>query len=444
MARMTDARGNTPGPRGGNSRGGRGGRGGSRGRGRRYVGAAYAASLAAARESSESVLADISNASSPSTSGFDLRRDPADTRPANNWFGPVSGSVLLKYFNKSLDSPESYQFQTINSSEGNPSGVAFAIINDDDQPLWKDHSIVYTNSRLHLLPGYAEKKAALIAQYQEATEQEKLIRVIEATTENVKFARYGIEDGPDMEVFDPHGFACEIIVPGEWQKKKHENPILIGFNNTPSIKYTPGPHPPLAVFKTLPDDDRVQYILWFRIVEIELFAAKSVALAKNFHKFGVDGSLESEWAALKLSKILPGDAQYRRHPKWKQTEEHQYKLGQSVEHSHTVEDKGSDEESLAGKREGDPAEQLVAGEKACVSEETGMAEVASTRVGGDACPAIVATPAEGEEEKVLVEKVSELTIDERLKAVHQQAEELLAARARGRVLEDVKEEEEEE
>ncbi|VBB75782.1 Putative protein of unknown function [Podospora comata] len=426
--------GNTPGPRGGSSRGGRGGsrgRGGGRGRSRgrgRYVGAGYAASLTAIRENPEGVLSDINNvSSSPASGGFNLRRDPPSYRAGSNWFGPVSGSVLLRYFKCSPDSPESYQFQTINSGEGNPDGIAFAIVHEDDQPLWKSHGIVYTNSRHYLLPGYDEKKAALVAQHQEATEEEKVHRSINATTENIKFRRYGLEDGPDMEIFGLYGNISRIVVPGEWQKKKHESPILVGCNNTPSVKHTPGLHSPIAVFETLPDDDRVQYISWFRIEEIELFAANSAALAKNLHQVGMDGGVDTEWATLKLSKILPGDAQYRCYPSWGKTEKRQFKLGQEIEHLRAVEDKGSDEEGLVGEREINVAGQPVADEQALVSEETGAVVPAETK----------------EEEEDLVELVRVLSKDERMQALVKQAEEVLTARGKERVVEDVVEEKEE-
>ncbi|KAK4176036.1 hypothetical protein QBC36DRAFT_346621 [Triangularia setosa] len=363
-------RGNSPGTRGSRRHGSRDdggsrGRGGGRGRGRgRYVGAACAASLAGARDVSEPVLSDITVVLSPSAPSFVLRRDPADASSGNNWFGPVSGSVLLKYFNKSLDSPECYQFQTINGSEANLGGVAFAIINDDDQPLWNN-----------------QKKAALVSQIQEATEEENIIRVIGVTAENIKFGRYGLEDSPDMELFIHMDFAL-VVLPIIKQKKKHENLNLVGCNNTSSIKYTPGPQPPPAVFKTLPDDGRIQYLLWFRIVEVELFAAHSAALLKNFHQIGLDSAMDAEWAAARLSK------------------EGQYRLGQKDEHARTVENKGSDWEGFAGERRGNPIEQLLAGNEACVSD-------------GDACPTIMVTPAEEEEGQTLVERVRNLTVDER-------------------------------
>ncbi|KAK0667064.1 hypothetical protein QBC41DRAFT_304720 [Cercophora samala] len=429
------ARGNALGPRGGgSSRGGRGGsrgRGGGRGRGR-YVGAAYAASLAPIRENTEHVFSDIANVSSPSVSGgFNLRRHPTTGRPHNNWFGPVTGTILLKYFKCSVDSPESYQFQNLNSSEANPDGVAFAIVDVNDQPLWTKYGgIVYTNSRLHLLPDYAKNKAALLSQHQEATEKEKLRRIIDATTEDIKFHRYGLEDGPDMETYDPHGNVTGMIVPGEWQKKKYENPILAGCNNTASLKYTPGPHSPIAVFEIFPGDDRAQFILWFRIEEIELFAANSAALVEKFHQIGLNGAVDTEWAALKLSRVLPGDPQYRRHPSWRKTEKSQYGLGREKERLGSVENKCSDEEDGAGERETKLAEQLVAGEEARGSEETGVVEGAGER--------IAASLAEMEEEE-LAELVRVLAVDERMQALVEKAKESLRAR-----VEDVEEEEEEE
>ncbi|KAK4201987.1 hypothetical protein QBC40DRAFT_322519, partial [Triangularia verruculosa] len=418
------ARGNAPGARGGSSHGGRGGFRG-RGRGRRYVGAAYAASLAAVPESPESALRDITNVSSPAVSPYDLRRNPAEARPGNYWFSLVSGSIILKFFNRSLDSPECYEFQTVNSSEANPAGVSFAIIHNDDQPLWKDQHVIYTNSRLHLLPHYAENKATLVSQHQEATEEQKANRLMRAITENIQFGRYGLEDGPDMEVFDMYDeFATSMVVPGDWQKKKYEKPNLVGCNNTASVKYTPGSHAPLAVFETVPGDDRVEYISWFRIAEIELFAANSAALVKNFHKMGLVGSIDSEWATLKLVKVLPGDPQYRHNPQWKKTEARQYKLGRKDEHTRAAESRVSEEESLAGERERIPDERLAVSDEALANEETGTVVVED----------------ELEEELVLVEKVRQLTVEERVKALLEQAEEHFGACAKEAVAEIVEEE----
>jgi hypothetical protein len=158
-------------------------------------------------------------------------------------------------------------------------------------------NIVHIKSRLTLLPEYAENKATLLKQHKEPSHEEVMERLTAKLTETIKFRKYGIEDGPDMELFDEEGSISSLIVPGDWMSEAHELPRIAAVD-TPSVKYRPAAHEPIAVYAGYgnnPDATGFNFIAWFLVEEIELFAAGSLDLARRMHDKKWDADMGHEW-----------------------------------------------------------------------------------------------------------------------------------------------------
>jgi len=209
---------------------------------------------------------------------------------------------------------------TINSGEDKPDGASFALIYVNNQPHWMAENTIRVTSRLHLLPEYADKKALLLAGYKELSDEElsdeELKARISATlTESIKFGRYGIEDGPDVEIFDGEDSDAEdniagLIIPGEWMPENHESPEFASVD-TPSVKYAPAAHDPIAVFAGYgnnPDVTGFKFVAWFLIEEIELFAPNSVDLARKMRDEKWAADIGREWYVFSICPLstLPG------------------------------------------------------------------------------------------------------------------------------------------
>ena len=168
---------------------------------------------------------------------------------------------------------------------------------------------LYIKSRLHLLPEYADKKALLVAQHKEPTHEELMDRIAGMLTESIQFGRYGIEDGPEVECFDEDGQIVSLIVPGDWMPEDHELPRFASVD-TPSIKYRPAEHEPIAVYAGYGDVPHLtgfKFIAWFLIEEIELFAANSSDLAGKMHAKKWSGDMNREWQVFSTPPTLAID-----------------------------------------------------------------------------------------------------------------------------------------
>lgn len=164
-------------------------------------------------------------------------------------------------------------------------------------------NIIYIKSRLTLLPEYADNKATLLKQHKEPSHEEVMERLADKLTETIKFVQYGLEDGPDMELFNQDDSISSMIVPGDWMPKAakiHELPRIAAVD-TPSVKYRPGAHDLIAVFAGYGDTSDVtgfKFIAWFLAEEIELFAAGSRDLARKMHDKKWDADFNREWYVL--------------------------------------------------------------------------------------------------------------------------------------------------
>ena len=204
---------------------------------------------------------------------------------------------IFRHFNPSATDYNADLVGTINSSEENPDKAVFALIYAENQPQWMTENTVYIKSRLHLLPEYAEKHALLVAQHKEPTHEELMARVTAKLTESIRFGRYGIDDGPDVECFDEDDNITSLLVPGDWMPEIHELPSVAGVD-TPSVKYHPAKHEPIAVyagFGSIPDVTGFKFISWFLIEEIELFAANSSDLAGRMQAKKWTANMGREW-----------------------------------------------------------------------------------------------------------------------------------------------------
>jgi hypothetical protein len=156
---------------------------------------------------------------------------------------------------------------------------------------------IYIKSRLELLPEYAAKKTVLLEQHKEPSHEEMMERLTAKLTESIKFDQYGIEDGPDMECFDEEDNISSLLVPGDWMSKSRELPRFATVD-TPSVKYNPAEHEPIAVYAGYgadPDKTGFKFVSWFFIEEIELFAANSVDLARKMHDKKWSADMDREW-----------------------------------------------------------------------------------------------------------------------------------------------------
>lgn len=175
--------------------------------------------------------------------------------------------------------------------------MAFVLIYNANQPEWMPKNTIYAKSNLQLLPGYAEQKALQDEQHKEPTTEELKTRITAKLTESIKFRCYdGLEDGPDMELHDAYGNAS-MIIPGDWMVKTHELPKFAKVD-TPSVKYQPAEHKPIAVFSTKPKNIGFSFIAWFLVEEVELFAAHSVDLARMMQEKKWPGEISRDWYVL--------------------------------------------------------------------------------------------------------------------------------------------------
>ncbi|KAK4122197.1 hypothetical protein N657DRAFT_599105 [Parathielavia appendiculata] len=208
------------------------------------------------------------------------------------------------------------QLHTINSSKDLPDAAAFALIYVANQPQWMTENTIYVKSCLDLLPEYAAKKAILLEQHKEPSQVEQAARVVAQLTESVKFERYGIDDGPDIECFDEEDNISSIVIPGDWMSESREldKPAYV---DTPSVKYHPTEHGPIAVYASYgiePDKRGFKFVAWFLIEEIELFAANSRDLARKMQHKTWSADMRCEWAAIKLKRVERGEPQWRPYP----------------------------------------------------------------------------------------------------------------------------------
>ncbi|KAH6641033.1 hypothetical protein F5144DRAFT_641677 [Chaetomium tenue] len=229
---------------------------------------------------------------------------------------PKAALIGGGHFNPSATGYDRSRMSTINSGEEKPDGVSFAIVHVQTQPQWMDKNIIYVKSNLHLLPEYAEKKSLLLENHKEMGQEELMDRTTAELTQSIKFNRYGVEDGPDVEIFDSEGQISSLILPGDWMSVSHEPPLFASVD-TPSIKYTPVFVDPLAVFAGYRNDSNstgFKFVAWFLIEEIELFAANSLDLARKMHDKKWSSDIGHEWAAVKLMRVEKGDPEWRPAP----------------------------------------------------------------------------------------------------------------------------------
>ncbi|KAK3902439.1 hypothetical protein C8A05DRAFT_15494 [Staphylotrichum tortipilum] len=204
---------------------------------------------------------------------------------------------IFHHFNPKAVDCDPAQLSTINASEDKPDAIAYALIYTANQIHWKDDDTIYIKSRLDLLPGYAKKKAVLVANHKEMDFDQVMDGISARLTETIKFGHYGIEDGPDVECFDEDGSISSLIVPGDWMSESFELPKAATVG-TPSVQWAPENHEPFAVYTARgenPGKNWFKFIAWFFIEKIELFAANSVALARKMQATKWEADMNREW-----------------------------------------------------------------------------------------------------------------------------------------------------
>ncbi|GAB1314499.1 hypothetical protein MFIFM68171_04709 [Madurella fahalii] len=255
--------------------------------------------------------------------GYLARQPAADIRTQNSRFSSTKKSAaasdIWQYFHPSAWTPGRATVSVINNSEAKPDSVAYALLYFDDHPHWHGEDILYVKSNLELLPEYAEKKALLVKQHKEPSNEEKTKRTVAQLTESINFKRYGIEDGPDMEYYDAHGNSKTIIIPGNWMPKVYELPEMASCVDTPSVKYCPAKKDAIAVYSCRKWDEGYFFVAWFVIDEVELFAANSLALARKARERKWTTDISREWAAVKLRKVHRDDPLWAPAPRLKHT-----------------------------------------------------------------------------------------------------------------------------
>ncbi len=192
---------------------------------------------------------------------------------------------------------------TINADEKKPDSVSFVLVYVSNQPRWMTENTLYIKSRLDLLPEYADKKAVLVSQHKEPTHEELMERIAAQLTQSIKFGRYGIEDGPEVECFDEDDNIVSLIVPGDSMDPVLELPKLARVD-TPSVKYAPAEHEPIAVFVghgATPKITGFKFLAWFRIEHVELFAANSADLAAEMQNKKWAADIDREWCVFQVS-----------------------------------------------------------------------------------------------------------------------------------------------
>ncbi|KAH6850674.1 hypothetical protein B0I37DRAFT_404448 [Chaetomium sp. MPI-CAGE-AT-0009] len=241
-----------------------------------------------------------------STSFANHSNFPTSNGPRRSKAALMGGCILPKhifgYFNPSADYDRTLM-STINSGEEKPDGVSFAMVHVQSQPRWMDENIIYVKSNLHLLPEYQEKKSLLLEGHKEAGQEELMGRITAELTQSIKFDRYGIEDGPDVEIFDLEGQIASLVLPGDFREHRH-----------PQYQIPPTSEDPIAVFagyKCGSNASGFKFVAWFLIEEIELFAANSVALARKMHDKKWTADIGHEWAAVKLMRVEKGEPEWR-------------------------------------------------------------------------------------------------------------------------------------
>ncbi|KAJ4288222.1 hypothetical protein N0V88_007411 [Collariella sp. IMI 366227] len=298
------------GRRGGRCRGGGGGRGG-RGRG---GGNNSFYNINNSRASGGSaVVGSAEGDGSASAGGGEGRRQYR--KPAH-----LNLAQVFRYFNPSATDIKTNPTSILNPSEEFPNGVAFAVIYTDNMNSWMTNDTIYVSSDLHLLPEYAKHKALLVKDHKETTKEELAARITAKLTESIDFKRYGIQDGPDMELFDEDDNILSLIIPGDWMAEGHEQHGLASVE-TPSIKYGPAEKQAVAVYTNSLVRSGLKFIAWFTIEKIELFAAGSVDLLKSMRGKKWEGDVEHEWAAIKFHKIKKDELEWRPFPRVVRSEE---------------------------------------------------------------------------------------------------------------------------
>lgn len=153
------------------------------------------------------------------------------------------------------------------------------------------NSTIYIKSRLHLLPGYAEKKAMLLQGAKETSHEDTMERRAVRLSDCRRLQRHRIEDGPDMEVFDDRGQIILMLIPEDMYPETPEMATV----DTPSVQYTPPGHDAIAVFVGKPKLAGYRFIAWFLVMDVELFAPNSTALLNKMEEANLSGDPGREW-----------------------------------------------------------------------------------------------------------------------------------------------------
>lgn len=216
------------------------------------------------------------------------------SRPDSLTPSSLTLAQVVRYFNPSATDIKTDPTSILNPSEEFPNGVAFAVVYIDNMNSWMTEDTIYVSSDLHLLPEYAEHKALHVKDHKQPTMEDLTARITAKLTESIDFKRYGIEDGPDMELFDEEDNILSLIVPGDWMSESHEQHGLASVE-TPSIKYAPAEKQAVAVYTNSLVRSGLKFIAWFTIEEVELFAARSADLLKSMRGKKWEGDVEHEW-----------------------------------------------------------------------------------------------------------------------------------------------------
>ncbi len=207
---------------------------------------------------------------------------------------------IFSHFNPTVYNGGHKPLTTINGTMDKPDAIAYALVYTANQSHWMDDNTLFIKSHLDILPGYEDDKAILDSNHKEMDYDQMMEGITARLTETIRFGRYGIEDGPDVECFNEDDNITSLIVPGDWVEESFELPRAASVV-TPSVAYTPDYHQPFAVYAgngRNPDRTGFKFIAWFFVQKVELFAAKSAALARKMQSARWEADINHEWCVL--------------------------------------------------------------------------------------------------------------------------------------------------
>ena len=234
---------------------------------------------------------------------------------------------------------------TLNESVDRPGELVFILVFPKGHPKWCTESTLYAKTALALLPEYHARKGTAV---EGSTEQAKDETGEEGGIDEARQAMEGLGFGADKEIVTPadgpdterpanevdgaltsrHPLT-KMVLPTFWTLPKTGISMTRpaspqrtrSFRSTscsdiPPSEWSPGPHPPIAVFSAEQRDSNFHFIGWHSVSHVALLLPDSVATGEimaekwSGNKQDVARRREVwirdmglEWAAIKLARV---------------------------------------------------------------------------------------------------------------------------------------------